>query len=181
MVVYSTPPEGIDDKFIQILIEELGPKGPPVPDGEDGQPRGLPARPASYSDDLLPCSLEHLDEASTDQASSRPDGPAIATGPLVLRVVEPESREQVVKLTGRPIGIGRSRINTVVVRCPRVSRKHLRVWMEEGVVWVEEMTGNHRMSVNGTKMSRARLQLNDEVQVGSVKIYLEPEENSRPT
>jgi len=53
--------------------------------------------------------------------------------------------------------------------------------MEEGVVWVEEMTGNHRMSVNGTKMSRARLQLNDEVQVGSVKIYLEPEENSRPT
>jgi pSer/pThr/pTyr-binding forkhead associated (FHA) protein len=92
-------------------------------------------------------------------------------------VVEPGEQDQIVRLSGRPVGIGRSRINTVVVRCPSVSRKHIRVWTEAGAVWIEEMTGNHRMSVNGIKMPRARLQLNDEVQVGSVKIYLEPEES----
>lgn len=181
MVAYSTPPEAIDERFVQILIEELGPKAPPAPDADDDHARGPTARSVSRSEDLLPAFPEAFDDTLTDEPPPCPDQPAVAAGPLMLRVVEPGEQDQIVKLSGRPIGIGRSRINTVVVRCPNVSRKHLRAWTEAGAVWIEEMTGNHRMCVNGIKMPRARLQLNDEVQVGSVKIYLEPEESGEST
>ncbi|HPD32106.1 MAG TPA: FHA domain-containing protein [Phycisphaerae bacterium] len=175
MVSYSTPPEAIDERFIEILIEELGPKGPRLPAGEDDQTLPIPPKPASHDDELLPLPLEPLEDTVLDHPPLPQEVPAAA--PLVLRIVEPGEPDQVVKLAGNAIGIGRSRINTVVVRCPRVSRKHLRVWMEAGAVWVEEMTGNHIMSVNGVRMPRARLQLNDEVQVGSVKLFVESQES----
>ncbi|MGQ9649263.1 MAG: FHA domain-containing protein [Phycisphaerae bacterium] len=175
MVSYSTPPEAIDERFIEILIEELGPKGPPPLTGEDDQTLARASRSISHDDELLPLPPEPLEDTVLDHPPLPQDAPAAA--PPVLRIVEPGEPDQVVKLAGEAIGIGRSRTNTVVVRCPRVSRKHLRVWMEAGAIWIEEMTGNHIMSVNGVKMPRARLQLNDEVQVGSVKIFVEPEES----
>ena len=176
MVAYSTPPEAIDDKFIQILIQELGPKGAARASPKPNQTASAAADSSSTAlgDELLP---DVADEPAVELPPESPAGPAVAPGQCVLRVVEEGRPEQIVKLSDQPISIGRSRENTVVVTCDRVSRRHLRVWIEDAAVWVEEVSVHRRMYVNGTRMPRSRLQLNDEVRVGTVRIYLEPDDN----
>ncbi len=178
MVAYSTPPEAIDDKFIQILIQELGPKGPARAGAKTSQAVAPAADSSSTAlgDELLLPDLD--DEPAVELPPESPAGPAITPGQCVLRVVEEGRPEQIVKLSDQPISIGRSRENTVVVTCDRVSRRHLHVWIEGAAVWVEEVSTHRRMYVNGTKMPRSRIQPNDEVRVGTVRIYLEPDDNS---
>ncbi len=181
MVKYSTPPEAIDDKFIQILIEELGPKGSARVSAKTSQAAAPVADSSSTALGDEPLLPDLDDEPAVDlpveSPAEFPAGPAIAPGQCVLRVVEEGRPEQIVKLSDQPISIGRSRENTVVVTCDRVSRRHLRVWIEGHAVWVEEISTHRRMYVNGTKMPRSRLQPNDEVRVGTVRIYLEPEDS----
>jgi pSer/pThr/pTyr-binding forkhead associated (FHA) protein len=181
MVKYSTPPEAIDDKFIQILIQELGPKGPARTHAKTS-PTAPPAADSSSTalgDELLlpDPDDEPAVELPPESPAEFPAGPAVTPGQCILRVVEEGRPEQIVKLSDQPISIGRSRENTIVVTCDCVSRRHLHVWIEGPAVWVEEVSTHRRMYVNGTRMPRSRLQLNDEVRVGTVRIYLEPDNN----
>jgi hypothetical protein len=177
MVAYSTPPEALDDKFIQILIEELGPKAPSPACAESSQtawPVAEPVLPLADDEPLLP---DLAVKPPSEPPPESPGGPAVAPGRWVLRVVEEDGPGQLVNLSDQPVSIGRSRMNTVVVKCSRVSRRHLRVWMEGPAVWIEELSNHRRMYVNGTKMPRSRLQPNDEVRVGTVRVYLEPDDS----
>lgn len=182
MTAYSNSPESLDERFIQILIEELGDGSMLSSESVEGRSSGFKtdASAEEAADEPI-----HLlgDEVLTPKAAPAvgEQKPATGTGRWHLRVIEADGREQTVKLAGHPVSIGRSRRNTVVVRCSRVSRRHLRIWTEGEALWVEEVSDHHRMSVNGIQMPRSWLQPDDEIEVGSVRILVTREDEAPVT
>lgn len=67
-----------------------------------------------------------------------------------------------------PIVIG-GRHGDIRVPGVTVSRRHARIFRDEGRVWVEDLSGGG-VSVNGTRVDRARLANRDRIHVGSLEL-----------
>jgi hypothetical protein len=174
VVEYSTPPEAIDDAFRQILAEELMWKT---------APSDAPGEESSHHHDsagVTPSAPRAKSVASSARLSParQPVGPPTRGSDVVaahwrVRVIEEKGPEQLVTFSHGPVTVGRSPVNTIAVRCPRVSRKQIRIWLDEAGPWAEDLSGRGRMRVNGTRMPSSRLQPNDVIEIGSVRIYIE--------
>jgi hypothetical protein len=176
---HTVPASAIDEKFIQILMEELDWETPSSAPGEGQSPSGPSAAPAvTKQNGPSAPSSPAADPGHFPVSSSALPFDEMPPGQLYLRVIDLGGFEQTVKLSEQPVTIGRSRTNTVVVRCSRVSRNHLRIWLDGPAIWVEETSDRQRMCVNGVRMSRSRLRANDEVRVGDVRIYVEREDTN---
>ncbi len=93
-----------------------------------------------------------------------------------LRVVHKDRPECVLPLEDKPVTIGRGRENAIAVRCERVSREHARIWLDKHRPRVDDLGSRNGILVNGVKVPAAYLKPNDEVKIGSVRIYLEAAE-----
>jgi pSer/pThr/pTyr-binding forkhead associated (FHA) protein len=93
-----------------------------------------------------------------------------------LRVVHKDRPECVLPLEDKPVTIGRGRENAIAVRCDRVSREHARFRLDEHRPRVDDLGSRNGILVNGVKVPAAYLKPNDEVKIGSVRIYLEAAE-----
>lgn len=192
MARYVIMPEAIDDSFIAVMVEELlrgeGSSHHGRHGTEDDTSYGeiLPDDDTALGVEALAEEIEAGDQAwesavqrQAQADSSRPPSPprakrAASGGQWRLRILEEESGvEHLVRLGAKPITIGRSRENSVVVQCPRVSRRHLRFWVDESGLNVENLAEHNRMRVNGRKLVKATLEANDVIRIGLVRIRVE--------
>jgi len=161
MVDQTVPLEAIDDDFVRVMMEELSWRPPAashvVPAGHAG-----------------PNTDRHADQPVPDADHDIADTANVfAPVQWRIRVTERDGPEHVLFLSETPITIGRSRSNAVVVRCPRVSRRHLQVWVDEGWPRIVDLSGRLHMKVNGVRVSGSSLQNQDIVEIGSVCIFVE--------
>lgn len=71
------------------------------------------------------------------------------------------------------IKVGRSAVhNDIVIKQKFVSREHLVIRNDNGVIRVEDLNSTHGVFLNGTKVKNARMKSGDELEVLSVKIKL---------
>jgi pSer/pThr/pTyr-binding forkhead associated (FHA) protein len=56
----------------------------------------------------------------------------------------------------------------------KVSRRHARIWIDNGAAWVEDLGSRHGTLVNGVKINYAlQLSLGDTIQVGETLLGVE--------
>ena len=86
---------------------------------------------------------------------------------LALEVVEGPDRGRWVALdTAYPLRIGRTAQCDLVLADPRVSKVHAVCRYEDGVWWIEDRGSTNGTHVNGRRVSREMISVDDEVTVG---------------
>lgn len=70
--------------------------------------------------------------------------------------------------------IGRSREATTCIDDSAISRKHAKLFIVEGELWVEDLQSTNGTCVNGKKISRQKLIQGDVVQLGNVILCIHP-------
>ncbi|WP_260735524.1 ATP-binding cassette domain-containing protein [Tunturiibacter lichenicola] len=72
----------------------------------------------------------------------------------------------------RTIRIGRSPDSDVVIDLPMISWEHARILSENGELFIEDLRSSNGTSLNqiGNKISRSRIQMTDDVYLGSLKV-----------
>ena len=78
-------------------------------------------------------------------------------------------REEALELTGDEIVIGREPSNAVVLADGQASRRHARLWAEDGGYWIEDLQSMNGTLVNGVAIIRQALASGDAIQIGSVQ------------
>ena len=78
-------------------------------------------------------------------------------------------------LRGEPglteVVIGREPTSQVVIRDPLASRRHARIYIADGVAWVEDLKSLHGTRVNGDLIDSPRaLADNDQIRIGDAVI-----------
>jgi hypothetical protein len=104
----------------------------------------------------------------------RPPDPTIA----VLREVRPGAVERTIALDGRPITIGRSPDNDVVVADPLVSRHHIRLQARRGTLILTDLESLNGSRVNGIAVTEVALGGGDRIQVGDTVLVVDPPPHS---
>ncbi len=77
---------------------------------------------------------------------------------------------------GRSAIIGRHKSNEVPVPDPRVSRKHSKIFFEDGKFFVEDLDSRNGTSVNGVETERQQLYDGDHIEIGDTTIVFQSEE-----
>ena len=134
-----------------------------------------PLEPASVKPPLVePPSVEPSSPAVSEITPAAP----VPGKPMrwQLRVVCTDKPECVLPLEDKPVTIGRGRENAIVLNCHRVSREHARIRLDENRPRVDDLDSRNGILVNGVKVPAAYLRPNDEVLIGSVRIYVEAAE-----
>ncbi|MSQ26615.1 MAG: FHA domain-containing protein [Dehalococcoidia bacterium] len=105
-------------------------------------------------------------ETLTEVASAGSD-----SAPLAAQLIfdTPEGRSQVL-LHGEESILGRDPLATVVLTDPLASRQHARITRHEGEYWIEDLRSMNGTLVNGTALSRQRLEPDDLIQIGQARI-----------
>lgn len=76
-------------------------------------------------------------------------------------------------LSGQALVIGRATICDVVLPDPKVSRRHCRVWRENGDCWVEDLGSTAGTSVGDSRIERRMLRDGDTLLVaGHLLVFL---------
>lgn len=68
--------------------------------------------------------------------------------------------------------IGRNNDCDVVIEHNSVSRTHARLWMEEGVIWAEDMGSKNGTYICGKKIAEKSM-VKDEITVGEVRVKID--------
>jgi hypothetical protein len=71
------------------------------------------------------------------------------------------------------IVIGRSRECDVTVDDPNVSRRHAELRQENGAFWIVDLGSTNGVEVNGERVERARLELDDTIVLGTTELRFE--------
>ena len=91
----------------------------------------------------------------------------------LLRITS-EDRTEEVALTAPTFAIGRHPRNDLVLKDPRISSFHCRVEMEGDKYVILDLKSRNGTLLNSTRVDRAILKNNDQIQLGSTKVsYLE--------
>jgi len=196
----STILDRLDDAFVKIMIEELAQNttqsqsGLPMESAEDltsGEAETAVAGLAipntqspSSSDTLGSIPMEPMTD---EPISNEPTTPTISEVASVqpapsktvrwqLRIVQQDKPECILPLEGKPITIGRGGKSEIVLNCNRVSREHAVIRFDENRPRVDDLGSQNGTLVNGIKVPAALLKQNDEILIGSVRIYVETSE-----
>lgn len=113
-----------------------------------------------------PWATEQLTEPATTGAQGAPALEA------VLEVRLPGGATTLLPLLGEEVLVGRSAECTLVVDDPRVSRRHARLWFEDGRYWVEDLASRNGTLLNGGAIARCPLEPGDTLRLGDTELVL---------
>ena len=102
--------------------------------------------------------------------------PGLAAPPLKTRMlrITSEDRTEEVALVAPTFAIGRHPRNDLVLKDPRISSFHCRVEIEGDKYVILDLKSRNGTLLNSTRVDRAILKNNDQIQLGSTKVsYLE--------
>jgi len=116
-----------------------------------------PAAPAPVSDTVV---LSTPQGASTETTYRLP----AMRRPFLQRIADGESAQYPIK---KPLAIGRSRYNDIVVEDPKISRRHAEVVISESDVLIRDLNSTNGTRVNGEQILRDRpLREGDVITIG---------------
>ena len=79
-----------------------------------------------------------------------------------------------------PVTVGRAAECAIRSEDPRVSRMHARFFVEEGVLWIEDLGSSNGIFIGANKVSRAPVPTSEIILVGSLMIRLLPASGTLP-
>ena len=91
--------------------------------------------------------------------------------PAFLLVVDPAGSRTRVRIQPVPFRIGRQADNHLLLRDSRISLAHARVLVEDGAYVIEDLNSRHGLYINGTRVTRHRLETSDRVEFGFADSY----------
>lgn len=91
--------------------------------------------------------------------------------PAALTVINPSGHRSRVAIETLPFDIGRQTDNHLVLRDNRASRRHARIGASGGHYFIEDLESRNGVTVNGSKVSRARLANGDRIEFGIQDSY----------
>ena len=97
-------------------------------------------------------------------------GLGVGAGPWLL-VTSPSGQHTRVRIEPIPFHIGRLADNHLVLRDNRISRRHARIVLENGLYVVEDLGSRHGVFVNGLRIQRHPLQPGDRISFGFSDCY----------
>ena len=92
----------------------------------------------------------------------------------ILREVRPGGPDRTIVLYGRPVTVGRSSDNDVVVADPLVSRHHIRLQARRGALILTDLESLNGSRVNGIAVTEVALGGGDRIQVGNTVLVVDP-------
>ncbi len=78
------------------------------------------------------------------------------------------------------IFVGRSKENDIALSDADVSRRHAKLFVQEGIHLIEDLKSANGTKLNGKKIQRAEVREGDRIELGPFVISLEQEENTHP-
>lgn len=101
--------------------------------------------------------------------------PARRIGMIIVRQIFPPPSSEPARLSGDDIVIGRHAAGAEpdldLGAFPQVSRRHARVWLRDGGLWIEDLGSTHGTLVNGKPLEYKReIRPSDEVTFGGVTV-----------
>lgn len=92
-------------------------------------------------------------------------------------IIENEGSQQKVKITSKPLLLGRSSSCDLKLSDSQISGKHLQVLIgRDGKTIVKDLETTNGTFLNGSKIMESHLFLDDELTIGSIQIYLDSSE-----
>jgi hypothetical protein len=117
-------------------------------------------------------------EATLVRAQPRPDPNAtvVPAGALAEAPRPPKGRLRLIQggpgefeVTGPEIILGRDPKNSVVIKDALASRKHARIFVQNGVYWIEDLKSLNHTYVNGKEVTQPlKLDSDDQIRIGEV-------------
>lgn len=94
-------------------------------------------------------------------------GPAID---LPLSVIAPDGTERRVSFRSSPVTIGRGPGSDLILDDPEASRRHARIGLRGGRVWIEDLGSTAGMFVDGRPVEAAEIRAGSEIVLGATRI-----------
>ncbi|MDX2022686.1 MAG: sigma 54-interacting transcriptional regulator [Deltaproteobacteria bacterium] len=118
--------------------------------------------------------MNELPETALDALGAAEPSPAISRVLLIVERASADATSDVIELgEGAELHIGRvAGTHTLAIDDPRVSRQHARVWLEAGVLSVEDLGGRNGTLVNDRLLMKGRLRVEggDCIKIANVTI-----------
>ena len=91
-----------------------------------------------------------------------------------MKIIAQKNQEKPVEtqVSGKTILIGRSHQNDVVLKDPRISRRHAQIFLHEGQWYLEDLNSDNGTLVNGQKISRVTIHSGDFFQIGPFTLQI---------
>jgi hypothetical protein len=185
--------ESLDPEFIGLMIEELAGRSRPrpktlgakssgealtdeetqswfIPEEDEVPPNdGTPLEPLPAIDDDQPAPAPPPQPAER-HAKKRPSAPVESADNIVLEICEPNLRERVYRLTGKPVTIGRGRDCDIVLKDTKVSRKHLTIEVADGRITALDMGSQNGTVINNRRIQEQEVMTGDSILLGHTTI-----------
>lgn len=68
--------------------------------------------------------------------------------------------------------IGRSSLNTLQILARSASKRHAKLFISDGEVWIEDLNSHNGTCVNGKRINRMKLSEEDRIQIGKINISI---------
>lgn len=124
--------------------------------------------------DLIPVVDPNLTAASGETVAVAT--PAVRLPRARLLLAE-KGAEREIPLTQPDTTVGRDPGNPVVVSDPQASRRHARIFVDDGDFWVEDLKSRNGTRVNGEIATRQKLKSGDQIGVGDTILTFLPDPN----
>lgn len=92
---------------------------------------------------------------------------------IYVTVVDSKRKKQTFPLREKPIIIGRSKKSHVVISDDLTSSQHMMIYLEDQAVYVEDLKSKNGIFLNGIKVFKQRLYIEDKVKMGDTMLYFE--------
>ncbi len=97
-------------------------------------------------------------------------GPQSSSIDLNLEITDPAGNVQKVTLTSAPSEIGRDPKNDITLDDPSVSRRHAKIVIKDGRLWLIDLSGSENTLINGKSTSQAEIFQDSVIELGSTRI-----------
>lgn len=92
---------------------------------------------------------------------------------IYVTVVDSKRKKQTFPLREKPIIVGRSKKAHVVIQDEMTSSQHLAIYLKEGAVYVKDLDSKNGIFLNGIKVLKQRMYIEDKVKLGDTMLYFE--------
>lgn len=88
-------------------------------------------------------------------------------------MVDSKRKKQTFPLREKPIIIGRSKKAHIAISDDLTSSQHMMIFIEDGCVYIEDLKSKNGIFLNGIKIFKQRMYLDDKVKLGDTLLYFE--------
>lgn len=92
---------------------------------------------------------------------------------IFVSVVDSKRKKQTFAIREKPIIVGRSKKSHVVINDDLTSSQHMMIYVKDNCVFVEDLKSKNGIFLNGIKVFKQRMYIDDKVKMGDTLLYFE--------